>query len=60
MWGVCVRSLLRSLGNRILLLNNVPEVRELFAWASIDTVDLSYDAGGAGHTKRVRKLVVSG
>jgi DNA adenine methylase len=27
-------------------LNDVPEMRELFAWATIDTVELSYQAGG--------------
>jgi DNA adenine methylase len=47
-------------GRFILSLNDVPEVRELFAWASIDTVELSYQAGGADHTKRVREVVISG
>jgi DNA adenine methylase len=37
----------------------VPEVRELFAWASIETVELSYQAGGAEHTKRVRELIIT-
>lgn len=46
-------------GRFILSLNDVPEVRELFAWASIETVELSYQAGGAGHTKRVREVVIS-
>lgn len=46
-------------GRFILSLNDVPEVRELFAWASIDTVELSYQAGGAEHTKRVREVVIS-
>lgn len=53
-------ALQRLQGRFILSLNDVPEVRELFAWASIDTVDLSYQAGGAGHTKRVREVVISG
>lgn len=45
-------------GRFILTLNDVPEVRGLFAWATIETVELSYQAGGAGHTKRVRELIV--
>ncbi len=47
-------------GRIILSLNDVPEVRELFAWAAIETVELSYQAGGAGQTKRVREVVISG
>jgi DNA adenine methylase len=53
-------ALQRLQGRFILSLNDVPEVRELFAWATIDTVELSYQAGGAGHTKRVREVVISG
>lgn len=41
------------------LANDVLEVRELFAWASIETVELSYQAGGAEHTKRVREVVIA-
>jgi len=39
--------------------HDVPDVRELFAWATIETVELSYQAGGAGNTKRARELVIS-
>jgi DNA adenine methylase len=46
-------------GRFILSLNDAPEVRQLFAWATIETVELSYQAGGAEHTKRVRELVIS-
>ncbi|MBN9467714.1 MAG: DNA adenine methylase [Bosea sp.] len=46
-------------GRFILSLNDVPEVRELFAWAQIETVELSYQAGGAENTKRVRDLVIT-
>jgi DNA adenine methylase len=52
-------ALQRLQGRFILSLNDVPEVRELFAWASIETVELSYQAGGADHTKRVREVVIS-
>lgn len=47
-------------GRFILSLNDVPEVRELFAWASIETVELSYQAGGAAAAKRVREVILSG
>jgi DNA adenine methylase len=56
---VPARSLLCGRGRFILILNDVPEVRELFAWATIETVELSYQAGGAAHTKRVREVVIS-
>jgi len=46
-------------GHFILSLNDVPEMRELFAWSTIETVELSYQAGGAGHMKRVREVVIS-
>ena len=52
-------ALRRLQGRFILSLNDVPEVRELFAWATIETVELSYQAGGAGHTKRVREVVIT-
>jgi DNA adenine methylase len=45
-------------GRFILTLNDVPEVRALFGWATIETVDLSYQAGGADKAKRVRELVI--
>ena len=46
-------------GRFILSLNDVPEVRELFAWATIETVELSYQAGGAKAAKRVREVIIS-
>ncbi|WNJ89182.1 DNA adenine methylase [Bosea sp. 685] len=52
-------ALQRLQGRFILSLNDVPEVRELFAWATIDTVELSYQAGGAANTKRVREVVIT-
>jgi DNA adenine methylase len=52
-------ALQRLQGRFILSLNDVPEVRERFAWASIETVELSYQAGGADHTKRVREVVIT-
>lgn len=51
-------ALQRLQGRFILSLNDVPEVRELFAWASIETVELSYQAGGGGRTMRARELII--
>lgn len=45
-------------GRFILSLNDVPEIRQLFAWATIETVELSYQAGGGGRTKRVREVMI--
>lgn len=36
----------------ILSLNGVAEMRELFAWATVNTVDLSYPATGGGNSTR--------
>jgi hypothetical protein len=57
--GQLSQALLRVQGRFILRLNDVAEVRSLFAWASVETVDLSYQAGGAEHAKRVRELIIS-
>lgn len=46
-------------GRFILSLNDVPEVRELFSWAKIETVELSYQAGGPQCSKRVREVIIS-
>ena len=53
------RALQAVQGSFILSLNDVPEVRELFSWATIDAVELSYQAGGGGNTKRVREVIIS-
>lgn len=53
-------ALQRLQGRFILSLNDVPEVRELFAWATIETVELSYQAAGGGRTKRVREVIIGG
>lgn len=46
-------------GRWILSLNDVPEVRDLFAWADIDQVDLTYTAGGGGHAKPAREVIIT-
>lgn len=51
---------LRLIKGRFLLsLNDVPEVRELFAWADIEAVELSYTAGGGRASKRVGEVLIS-
>ena len=46
-------------GRFILSLNDTPEIRDLFSWADIKTVELSYSVGGAQNTKRVQELIIS-
>ena len=43
-------------GRFILTLNDVPEIRELFKWADITGVDLTYTTGGGG--KAARELII--
>jgi len=45
-------------GRFILTLNDVPEVRRLFAWATIEPVTLSYTCGT--DTTRARELIITG
>lgn len=45
-------------GAFILTLNDVPEVRELFAWASIEAVELSYSVGGGGTRTPAREVII--
>jgi len=53
-------AVLQSIKGRFLLsLNDVPEVRELFAWAAVETVELSYTAGGGRGSKRVSEVLIS-
>ncbi len=52
---------LRGLQGRFLLsVNDVPQLRDLFSWAKIDTVDLTYTVGGGDNLKEVRELIISG
>ncbi len=45
-------------GRFILTLNDHPEVRRIFAWASIETVSLNYSCGGKPAT--VREVIITG
>jgi DNA adenine methylase len=46
-------------GGFIATLNDLPEVRELFAWAALEPVELSYSVSGAPGLK-ARELIISG
>lgn len=51
-------TLLKGLQGRFILsLNDAPEVRELFGWASIEEVELNYTV--SGRAKPVRELIIS-
>jgi len=45
-------------GRFILSLNDVPEVREIFAWASIEAVDLNYQL--SGRPTPAREVIIRG
>lgn len=47
-------------GRFILSLNDVPEVRELFGWASIEPVELTYFLPAKGGKAGSRELIISG
>lgn len=52
---------LRALqGHFILSINDVPEIRDLFAWAEIEAVETTYTVGGGEKAKKVGELVISG
>lgn len=46
-------------GRFILTVNDVPEIREIFAWADIETVELTYTAGGNHKAKAVREVIIT-
>ncbi len=49
----------RLAGQFILSINDVPEIRSIFSEFQIDTVSLSYTAGG-GKAKPVNEVIISG
>jgi DNA adenine methylase len=55
-----IAAALRGLQGRFILsINDVPEIREIFSWASIEPVSLSYQAGGGGNAKLARELIIT-
>lgn len=52
---------LRGLQGRFILsINDVPEIREIFSWARIEAVELTYSAAGAHRQKAARELIIEG
>ncbi|SDH87841.1 DNA adenine methylase [Roseospirillum parvum] len=47
-------------GGFILSMNDVPEVRELYAWADIEEVQTTYSVRGRGHNHPAAELLISG
>ncbi|WP_244593242.1 DNA adenine methylase [Rhodoblastus acidophilus] len=47
-------------GNFILTINDLPQTREIYAAFRLESVDLTYQAGGADEAKAVKELIVSG
>jgi DNA adenine methylase len=45
-------------GRWILSINDVPEIRELFAWAMIDSVKLTYTVGGGDNQAEASELII--
>jgi DNA adenine methylase len=53
------RTLQGIAGGFILSLNDVPEIRELFAWARIETVTTYYGVGTSNNGDKVTELLIS-
>lgn len=45
-------------GRFVMTVNDRPELRELFAWARVEPLELSYTAGGGRHATRVQELLI--
>ncbi|WP_244636204.1 DNA adenine methylase [Brucella sp. BO3] len=58
-YQVMAERLGRLAGRFILSINDVPEIRSIFSEFQIDTVSLSYTAGG-GKAKPVNEVIISG
>lgn len=51
-------SLKQLKGNFILTLNDVPEIRNIFAWANMQSVNLNYFTGGKPTS--AREIIITG
>jgi DNA adenine methylase len=45
-------------GSFVMTINDVPEIRKMFAWATIEAAELTYTVGGNGKAKAVRELII--
>ena len=51
---------LRGIQGRFLIsINDVPEIREIFAWASIEPVQTTYSVAGKGRNVEAAELLIS-
>ncbi|MFD1197986.1 hypothetical protein ACFQ3K_06550 [Brucella gallinifaecis] len=57
-YEVMVDRLARLSGRFILLINDVPEIRSIFSVFRIESVALTYTAGG-GKGKQVKEVIIS-
>lgn len=46
-------------GKWLLSINDVPQIREIFSWAKIDQVELTYTLAGGDDAKTVSELIIS-
>ncbi|WP_198672236.1 DNA adenine methylase [Pseudogemmobacter bohemicus] len=47
-------------GRWLLSINDVPEIREMFAWAQIEAVEITYSIAGRGNAKPAAELLIRG
>lgn len=45
-------------GKFLLSINDVPEIRELFAWADLEAVETTYSVAGGEHTAKAAELLI--
>jgi DNA adenine methylase len=46
-------------GRFLLSINDVPEIREMFAWARVDAVGTTYSVAGKGRNMEARELLIA-
>ena len=46
-------------GRFLLSINDVPEIRELFAWADMEAVETTYSVAGGAHSAKAAELLIS-
>lgn len=46
-------------GRFVMTINDVPQIRKLFAWAPFQPVELSYTAGGSDQVKAAKELIIT-
>ncbi|MDD4617422.1 MAG: DNA adenine methylase [Alphaproteobacteria bacterium] len=46
-------------GHFILSVNDVPELRKMYSWASLEGISLTYSVGGGENTQEAKELIIS-